>query len=331
MRIPAGDAVLSSAWLSGALGASPAWPHGPLQVVSATRIGREHGFSGRIHRVVAGTEGRGRLSFVVKQETSEAVERELLVRSECGELLRECVPDCFGGVSDGETGRGVLVLEDVAPADQGDVLQGCTEERAEAVVSVLARLHAASWQPGDDASSADLPRWPARPMDPDLWIDRLVRAAARFPLILTGDLTARIRHLPEQVSPVLERLRVGPAAWIHADAHLDNVLWRPDGTAVLLDWCNAAIGPPAADVARFLSEGVAAESRPALVSAYAREVGAGLGESSAAVALAVLPLLQSAVGWAGREDLASAGRPAAVCESWLRSVCLWAVSQDVGR
>ena len=315
MTIPGGDAVLSSAWLGATVDAS-------VRVVSATRIGGEHGFSGRIHRVVAETEG-GLRSFVVKQESAEAVERELLLRSECGEHLRGCIPDLLAGVTDGESGRGVLVLEDVAPAEQGDVLDGCSEQRAEAVVRVLARLHGASWQPRDDTFPASLPRWGARPLDPGAWADRLARASERFPRILTAGFTARIRDLPERVAPALDRLRAGPATWIHADAHLDNVLWRPDGTAVLLDWCNAAVGPPAADVARFLSEGVDAASRPALVSAYARELGRP-GEWDEAVALAVLPLLQAAVGWAGREDLASQGRPAAVCESWLQSVCLWA-------
>lgn len=173
-------------------------------------------------------------------------------------------------------------------------------------------------------------------MEPDRWVDRATRASERFPRILTHDLTARIRDLPEKVAFALDQLRDGPASWIHVDAHFDNVLWRPDGTAVLLDWCNAAIGPPVADVARFLSEGVDAGSKPALVSAYVRELRssgvahAGLAELRVALELALLPLPQSAVGWAGREDLASQGRPAAVCENWLRSVCVWTVSNDVG-
>ena len=61
MTIPAGDAVLSSEWLSRTLEG---------RVVSATRIGVEHGFSGRVHRVVAETPG-GSVSFVVKQDGSD--------------------------------------------------------------------------------------------------------------------------------------------------------------------------------------------------------------------------------------------------------------------
>ena len=225
-------------------------------------------------------------------------------------------------------GRGVLVFEDIASARQGDVLQGCTEQQAESVVTVLARLHAATWSPRDDAFPADLPRWRAQPMEPDRWADRVARASVRFPKILTRALAERLHDLPDRVGLALGQLRAGPVSWAQVDAHLDNVLWRADGTAVLLDWCNAAIAPPAIDLARFLSEGIAPDWRPALVAAYVRELGPGKAEQAeigAGIELAVLPLLQEAVGWAGREDFVAEGRPASVCESWLRSVCAWAL------
>ena len=84
MTIPAGDAVLSSEWLSWTLGG---------RVVSATRIGGEYGFSGRVHRVVAETPG-GSVSFVVKQDGSAQVERELLFRSHMGERMRDHIAKC---------------------------------------------------------------------------------------------------------------------------------------------------------------------------------------------------------------------------------------------
>ena len=81
---------------------------------------------------------------------------------------------------------------------------------------------------------------------------------------------------------------------------------------MLLDWCNAAIGPPAVDLARFFVEGVVDASQPervsALMSTYAEERGiqgarAGPIELHAGFALALPPLLQGAIGWAGREEL----------------------------
>ena len=144
MSVPLGDDVFASAWLSSVLEESPHWPHGALRVLTVCRIGTEHGFSGVIHRVVVTTEHRGSHSVVVKQESAAAVERELLLRSHCEGLVRHSIPDLLFGVTDPGADRGVLVLEDVAPAAQGDVLQGCTDEEARAVLRVLARLHGGS-------------------------------------------------------------------------------------------------------------------------------------------------------------------------------------------
>ena len=101
---------------------------------------------------------------------------------------------------------------------------------------------------------------------------------------------------------------------------------------MLLDWCNAAIGPPVTDLTRFLTEGVIRASEPdrlsALLSAYVRELETygtrvRLSELEKGFALALRPLLQGAVGWAGREDLELEGRTAALCENFLRSLCSW--------
>jgi aminoglycoside phosphotransferase (APT) family kinase protein len=307
--------------------------------VGATRIGVDYGLSGRAFRVVADTERGPPFSFVVKKETADAVERALIFHRKNGTFLRSSIPECFAGGSDPETGRGFLILEDVTPAEQGDVLRGCTDAKAIAVVQVLARVHGTSWTSSNDAFPGTLPRWAARPFDPHRWTDRLTRAGKRFPLILTADLSARLHGLPEKVARAIEHLRSGPASWIHVDAHLDNVLWRPDGRAVLLDWCGAAIGPPSVDVARCLTEGLDAGSRPqraaALMSAYAQGLqSSGVSEIDVAglwTALrhALLPLLQSAVGWAARpEDRAPSGRMAALRENLLRSACAWVASTD---
>lgn len=338
MKAPADEAVFDSAWLSRGLRASPNWRHGSVDVVSTARIGVEYGLSGRTHRVVAESERGGRVSFIVKEARGDAVERELLFHRELEEALLGSVPECYGGGSDPELDRGLLFLEDVAPAEQGDVLRGCTDEQAEAVVRVLARIHAAGWGVRSDAFPSAFPRWSMRLPDPEHWRDRRARATERYPTILTPNVSARLDDLPQKIEGALTELRAGPASWIHVDAHLDNVLWRPDGSAVLLDWCGAAIGPPAVDLARCLTEGIDAGSHPeraeALLSAYTHELrlggcSASVADSRAALALGLVPLLQSAIAWAGRPgDRAAEARTGALRENLLRSVCAWIESRD---
>ena len=130
------------------------------------------------------------------------------------------------------------------------------------------------------------------------------------------------------------------SSWLQVDAHLDNTLFRPDGTAVLLDWCNAAIGPPVLDLARFLTEGVVEPTRrdrvSALLSLYTEErhrLGVGhesVVELASSFEVALLPLLQGAIGWAGRDDLEFGARATAVCESFLRSMCGWVLGDESG-
>lgn len=53
-------------------------------------------------------------------------------------------------------------------------------------------------------------------------------------------------------------------------------------------------------------------------------------EQKAAFALALRPLFQGVVAWAGREDVELTGRTAAVCENFRRRLCDWSTSDDYG-
>ena len=271
---------------------------------SAERIGAGYGMSGgAVYRVEAETAD-GPLSFVLKRESAAAVEGALRFHRAVGARLAGSIPTLLGGCVDRDRDTGVLLLEDVAPAAQGDVLQGCTDTEAAAVVRTLARVHAATWR------LDGMPSWTPRLLAPDDWVTRLDAAAERHPGIVTAGVRDGLRDLPERARRAADALAAGESAWIHGDAHLDNVLFRPDGTAVLLDWSGVVAGPPAVDLARVLAEGVDAGSRPALadrlVTAYADELGSDgvtleTADLGRAVAAAAVLLVQTAVAWAARE------------------------------
>ena len=71
-------------------------------------------------------------------------------------------PHVFHADIDVETASFVLLLEDLAPAEQGDQLAGCTPEVAKVAVDELVRLHAPRW---DDPTLADLEWLAPRPAE----------------------------------------------------------------------------------------------------------------------------------------------------------------------
>ena len=117
------------------------------------------------------------------------------------------------------------------------------------------------------------------------------------------------------------------------------MLFRSDGTAVLLDWSGAAIGPGAVDLARLLTEGVNAGARSALATElirnYRNELAAGgaeamIGDPWRALSDGLAPLVQTAIAWAARNETREPRiRMQALQENLLRSMCAWASNEHM--
>lgn len=309
-------------------------PHGYTGGLEVVRIGAGFGLSGATARVVV--EEAPRRAVVVKRDAAETIRREQLFYTRRAQALGGSIPGYLGALIDGDTG--LLVLEDVAPARSLDVLTGCDDATAERLVSTLAVLHASTWS---DPTRIDpgLPRWRRRAFTRDEWSVRLGTTRRRFPDLLDDEATDLLMALPGRVARVLNRLAGGPQCWIHADAHLDNVLRRPDGTVVLLDWATSCTGPPLVDLAELLAGGLvndptAQRSRTtALVGTYTDTLaGRGVtghsieldaGGSAAAVVEAALPWVQGIVGWAAAPELPT-GRAGDVLRARLAVALAWA-------
>src|SRR5271168_3453846 len=99
------------------------------------------------------TTGTGPASVVLKtasaDENSRSVgvqlgiyDREIHFYRELAPRLGGPLPACHLAVVDAAEGWFTLLLEDVAPAVQGDQIAGCSPEQASLAVRELARLHA---------------------------------------------------------------------------------------------------------------------------------------------------------------------------------------------
>jgi hypothetical protein len=164
--------------------------------------------------------------------------------------------------ADADTGRAVLLLEDLTEARQGDVLAGCSPEDARRVLRAIAPFHARHWR----ASAA---AWLLRERDPATRQAAFDAKASRF-LELHGravppDVRALVERLRSCLADVVARLGAGARTIVHWDLQLDNILFDadPGRPVVVLDWETVRGGSPAWDVALFLFGSLAVDDRRA--------------------------------------------------------------------
>ena len=176
----------------------------------------------------------------------------------------------------------VLMMADLAPAEQGDQLAGVTIEQTKTVLIEAAKLHAAFWQ------NDELDQYPwvmgssaaTSAFDHDfvcgIWQGFLERYAARI--------TPAARRIGDKLMEDIEtyeRFREGPRCLIHMDYRPDNMLFAtPAGGApvTVVDWQSFGYGPGASDVGYFVAGAIGAEARreheAELIDTYLSELGA---------------------------------------------------------
>jgi aminoglycoside phosphotransferase (APT) family kinase protein len=177
-------------------------------------------------------------------------------------------PRWYVADADEATGEFVLLMEDLAPAEQGDQLAGVTLEQARAVVDEAAKLHASHWQdpaldelPWVSGSKAAPPGAASPDAVQDLWRAFRERYAGRLtaPQIEVGErLAGRFKRYSES--------REGPRCLTHNDFRPDNMMFAtPAGgrPVTVLDWQSVTYGVGAVDVAYFLAGALPREVRRA--------------------------------------------------------------------
>ena len=157
----------------------------------------------------------------------------------------------------------VLLMQDMAPAEQGDQLAGCTPDVARAALRELVGLHAPRWNDETLKSYPWLHTPPAegesmsRSMLPMLWNGFRDRYAER----LSADVMSAGTTLFENIGAYAADAG-GPKTIVHGDYRLDNLLLgpQPDDVAVV-DWQTIALGTAASDAAYFVGAGLLPDVR----------------------------------------------------------------------
>jgi len=212
-------------------------------------------------------------------------EREVRFYQSLRDTVDIRAPRCFHAEWDPVGGGFVLVLEDLAPAVQGDQIAGCTVGQARLALSELAALHAPRW---DDPSLDELD-WLGRRTGDDgaqlqglyamLWPGFVERYRHR----LSAEELALGAQLGGRLAAWVDR-RAEPFTVTHGDYRLDNMMFGTDEGGyplAVVDWQTPGHGPGASDLSYFLGAGLLIDDRRAhereLVAHYHRElVGRGV-------------------------------------------------------
>lgn len=252
---------------------TPAWLGRTMGVAVRDVVGHDRIGTGQMSRnfrirYVDADGGDG--SVVIKVPAEDAALREMAdgaYRREVdfyrllADRLDGHLPACHHAeMSSTVPGEFVLVLEDLAPAEQGDQIAGCTVAEAEVALDNLTGLHAPVW---NDGTLHDIPSLRFR--DLDLLATVYAMAHDQF-VERYGD--RLLPATPDALAPLRDTLvdwMVEPAtpfSLVHGDYRLDNLLFV-DGTVAAVDWQTVSVGSPARDVAYFLGTGLLPEVRRA--------------------------------------------------------------------
>lgn len=212
-------------------------------------------------------------------------QREVAFYRELAGTVAICTARAYVAEIDPQTDDFTLILEDLAPARQGDQLAGCSLADARTAIVEAAALHAPRW--GDPALGA-MDWLTGRSSTPAPEVEQTLPAIiGLFRERYQGALETRYLALLERLPAALARTREDrstPRTVQHGDFRLDNVMFDVNGGAramATLDWQTVAVGPGAQDVAYFLSAALDPGERRAhegdLVRLYHRElIGRGV-------------------------------------------------------
>ncbi|WP_028643195.1 phosphotransferase family protein [Nocardioides sp. URHA0020] len=279
---------LTPAWLSQALGRQ-------VDDLTATPVGT--GQIGTCYRLaLSGSDVPA--SLLAKLPAPDPGTRDLLANVYRTELrfysliaptVDVRVPASYYSEMAADSGDFTLLLEDLAPREQGDQLAGCSVGQARDAVVNLAGLHGPRWcdptlldveglqvnGPEDASLMAEL-YGPAT----DIFVDGLAA-------LLSDEDVVTLRRVVEIVE-AWALARAERFGLVHGDYRLDNLMFPPGGGdgVVALDWQTLSLALPARDLAYFLSTGLSVEDR----QAHERELVAAYHSALAAYAVDGSPL-----------------------------------------
>ena len=204
------------------------------------------------------SRGASRLTRCYELETS--------FYSEMAGLTKIRAPKCLHNSYDAVNDDFLLLLEDLAPARQGDQLTGCTVVQALAAVSELTGLHG--------------PLWCSPALEKMSWLGKQTNEfvegnTALYQALYPGFCERYADRLEDDIVELGGRFVANVRAYfscfsqvhtaVHRDYRLDNLLFGTDVygavTVAVVDWQTVAQGPGVSDLSYFIGAGLLVDDR----------------------------------------------------------------------
>ena len=201
---------------------------------------------------------------------------------EIAPLVNISVPACYYAAIDDEGLQHIILMQDMAPAEQGDQIGGCSVEVARQGVLELVGLHGPTWQ--DERWFDLLGRTEDGPFadTQSLYRSTLPGFVERFSHRLAPEHLAFIEAIGVADDCPMFNLRSANFALEHYDYRLDNVMINTAGQSpqvTAVDWQSVRVGKPLNDVAYFLGSAVEPDVRRSIERDILLEYHTGLLES----------------------------------------------------
>jgi aminoglycoside phosphotransferase (APT) family kinase protein len=281
-QVPEGVTGITPAWLSEALGvevtAVAVTPVGTGQTGSSHRLSVTYGEPASLPRTFVAKTGAE--DPAVRQRVAHGYRAEHAFYERIAATVDVPVPAVYASALSDDATQVVLLMEDLAPAVQGDQLAGTSLDVVLAGARALAGLHAPRWC-DPTWKDLDVLTMPLATEDSARGMGELVRLATDTFLDSLGP------RMTEEDRQTLDAFPKAVAEWLlqtperftllHGDFRLDNVMLHPDGTLKVVDWQTLAVGLPARDLAYWVTTSLSAGDRRAgeatAVAAYHAALG----------------------------------------------------------
>jgi len=275
---------LTDSWLSSVLNSD-------VRVRDSHRIG--DGLVGMNIRLELDSDGSVPASLIAKLPSPDPAsratgialrnyEREVCFYLEIAPTVDIRVARCHHAEWQADTGEFVVLMEDLAPAVQGNQITGCHPDQARTAVLELAKLHG--------------PRWGDAKLEGLEWLSRRSTSDGQqlgmlWSMFLPGFMSVYAGYLSPEAQEMIERFGQRIGGWIdqrdppntvtHGDYRLDNLMFAgPSGGSPVaaVDWQTPAHGLGITDVSYFLGAGVLPVQRREIERGLVDDYGHALAE-----------------------------------------------------